>query len=234
MSFKDIFIPTYDNLIIAPDPVADVIAGIFLPENRRSTKPQTGKILAAGPLCHPVYAVGVRIVFGAFDGTDLKMGGETAKLVPQISVLAYTDGQETEDPLLDESWKEHLKPPPGALLVERAAQPLCRGEIWIPDSTRLVNRSSEAVVVAEDADEQFEVGERVFMAGSVSRKIPLGRREDVELWVARPREISGRLLDEPPEEVETEENPHLAALPELSRAVRDVSAFEEGDTRAPR
>lgn len=235
------FVPLWDNLLVKDDEQPeDLGAGIVRPGTAQGPKARSGVIVSSGEGVSWPFLIGTRIIYGALDGVDVTRAGEVDPLVghrvvSQMAILAHMDGGEPMNDVMGESWKEHICPNPGTVLAERAAQPITRGLIFVPDGVRLSSRSSEAILwdVASDVA-CFDPGERVFLAGSVSRSIPLGRREDIVLWVLRPREITGKVLVDPEREIEVEEYGHLAAAEDLRRQAKDLTAFEEGDTRAPR
>lgn len=234
------FEPMWDNLLVKDDEIPESLtAGLVRPSTAQLSRARSGVIVKVGGDVADPYRPGLRVIYGAMDGSDMTAAGkvkpeEGHRVISQIAILAYLDGDEDAEDVMGESWKKHILPCPGQMLVERAAQPLTRGLIIVPDGARLSSRSAEAIVVKAGVLDDFASGDRVFLSGSVAKNIPLGRREDIVLWVLRPREVTGRILADPGEAIDVAEHTHLAAKQELAREARDTSAFEEGDTRAPR
>lgn len=235
------FQPLWDNLLVKDDEVPEALtAGLVRPSTAQGPRARSGVVVSVGESVLALYAPGTRIIYGALDGADVTKAGEVNpeqgyRVISQMAILATVGPLADSSDAMGESWKDHIWACPGQMLVERAAAPVSRGLIIVPDGIRTSSRSSEALVVDVSPDiSEFAPHDRVFLAGTVSKSIPLGRREDIVLWVVRPREITGRILVDPGKEIETEEFPHLAAGPELARTAVDTSAFEEGDTRAPR
>lgn len=233
------FVPLWDNLLVKDDEVPENIGSLVRPGTAQGPRARSGKVAKVGEQVLPTHRPGTRIIYGAQDGADMAEAGKVKaeqgyRVISQLAILAYLDGEEDEDDIMGESWKEHLVPCPGQLLVQRAETPVTRGLIHVPAGIHLSTRSAEAVVVSTNwIPADLMSGERVFLAGSVSKSIPLGTREDLVLWVVRPQEITGRILEDPGKIIETSEHPHLAAEAELAQRP-DRTRFEEGDTRAPR
>lgn len=96
--------PLYDKLVIRPDePETKTKEGLYLPDRAKDQrKPRTGTVIAAGdghldtklgganghaPLVKLRVAVGHRVLFGAYAGTEVELGGEKLLVVPEIDVL---------------------------------------------------------------------------------------------------------------------------------------------------
>lgn len=237
------FVPLWDNLLVRDDEKSlELFHGLVRPGTAEGGRAISGVVVRCGDEVHEDFRPGTRVVYGVQDGCDVSRAGlvkedKGYRVLSQMAILARLDGEEDPDDVLGEGWKPHLVPVPGTLLVERAAQPLTRGLIEVPNRLYAATRSSECLVVAVSpglAEELFAVGERLFLSGSVSRNIPLGVREDVVLWALRPGEVTGRVLVDPGKVLDVEDHVHLDVADELARTARDTAAFEEGDRRAPR
>jgi len=237
---ENTFEPMWDNLLVKDDEIPERMKnGIERPGTTILDRPRSGLVRKVGGQVGD-YHPGERVIYGASAGCDVQRAGEVApergyRVISQLAILASLDGKEDVSDYMGESWKDHLIPCPGRILTRRAEHPKNIGRIEVPIRLRLSSRSQEAEVVAvSDTVTSFVVGERVFLAGSAAKNIPLGWREDVVIWSSFPTEITGRLISSPSVPIDVEEYQHLAAKEELARAARDTSAFEEGDTRAPR
>jgi chaperonin GroES len=82
--------------------------------------------------------------------------------------------------------------------------------------------------------DRFPAGTRVFLMGTVSRFIALGRREEIKLWVCHPTDFAAILAEDPGEVLAAEELHHLRARGELAAMADRTGNFEEGDPRARR
>lgn len=239
MSIARTFYPEWENLLVIPDEepedlgVAGINGEMLVKAERYKGRPRTGVVYAAGP--DAPYTPGTRVVFDSHSTYDLsKYGGDKMILINSQQIRCYADGGEDASRPMDESWRDHILPPPGCVIVERAEMPFYRGRIKVPETFNAATRSSEATVLAsDDPDGRFAKGDHVFLAGTTSKNIMLGMRGDVVLWIVRPREISGRLLGDPgliekQEHIAESDIAHLAELTDSS------FGFEEGDQRGVR
>jgi chaperonin GroES len=86
--------PLGDRVVVKVVKDEKTAGGIFLPENAQE-KPQTGEILAVGPgkiLDNGSrqtidVAVGDRILFAKYSGTEVKLDGETYLLLAEKDIL---------------------------------------------------------------------------------------------------------------------------------------------------
>lgn len=256
MSIADALYPEWDNLLVRPDKMPDDlgIQGIngemLIAAEKYKGRPRSGIVIAAGPSAS--YPCGARVLFDSHSTTDLGQDGSSERilLVNSQQIRCWTDGGEDAGDLLGESWRDHIKPPPGCIIVERAQMPTTRGAIWVPDSYNAATRSSEATVLASDDKQgpiggvigvdkpigpvnKFSKGDRVFLAGTTAKHIMLGTRGKVVLWIIRPREIAGRLLDDPGL-IAKQEHIAEADIAHLNEMVDTSFGFEEGETRGVR
>ena len=237
--------PLWGSLIVEPDKVADVVGVVIVPEMAKE-RSRSGVIRTCAKDSHPVFSVGRRVVFGPHSGQKISMGGDGRDylLMRESEVLMLLDGEEDEADLMGESWAEHLAAPPGKYLLHRAAMPTYRGSIIVPPGVNLHTRSAEAELLgytpqgSEDAPVPVssESGDpqRVFLAGTVAKKVSLGRREDVVFWTSRPDEIAAILHDAPSDGIETADELHLGSeILEQAEFLREP-VFDEGSPEAPR
>ncbi len=235
--------PTFSRLLVLPDRPADIARsyGLHAPDSARRERPTSGKIVAAGWDVPADFRIGRRVVFGPFAGMVKRIRGREYMLMETSAVQALTDGEEDEEDPLGVSWKGHLRPPPSQYLIERVEMPRYAGVLILPDSALEDVRSSEALVVASPAVtmyeyqmDRFPTGTRVFLMGTVSRFIPLGRNGEVTLSVCYPTDFSAILSDDPGEAIQTAELDHLRAAGEFAASRDRTGSFEEGDPRARR
>lgn len=259
MSIADSLYPEWDNLLVVPDKVPDDlgIQGIngemMVAAEKYKGRPKSGVVIAAGPTAP--YPCGARVLFDSHSTTDLGQDGSSERvlLLNSQQVRCWTDGGEDMNDLLGESWRDHIKPPPGCIIVERAQMPTTRGAIWVPDTFNAATRSSEATVLASDDKQgpneevvnpggrtfrlvptnKFAKDDRVFLAGTTAKHIMLGRRGDVVLWIIRPGEITGRLLDDPGA-IRTQAHIAESDIAHLNELSDTYFGVEEGETRGPR
>jgi chaperonin GroES len=86
--------PLGDRVVVKVVKDEKTAGGIFLPENAQE-KPQTGEILAVGPgkildngsRQTVDVAVGDRILFAKYSGTEVKLDGETYLLLAEKDIL---------------------------------------------------------------------------------------------------------------------------------------------------
>lgn len=239
MSIAKTFYPEWENLLVTPDEepedlgVKGINGEMLIAAEKYKGRPRTGVVFAAGHLSP--YGPGTRVVFDSHSTYDLsKYGADKMLLINAQQVRCHTDGGEDASRPMDESWREHILPPPGCVIVERAEMPFYRGPIALPPTYNAATRSSEAIVLASDDPEgRFVKGDHVFLAGTTAKFIMLGRRGDVVLWIIRPREISGRLLGDPGL-IEKQEHIAEADIAHLNELVDTSFGFEEGEARGVR
>lgn len=225
--------PDWANLLIKPDEISDVLLDLgdgrtLVSSERHKARPRSGVVVAAGP--DAPYLPGTRVVFDSHATTEFSDG---TRMIESAMVRASADGAEDPADLMGESWKGHLLPPPGCLIVERAKLPGLRMGLWVPDSWNASQRSGEAEVLASAID-KYQKGDRVFLGGTVSRQIPLGTRGDVLLWIVKPFEVMARVLSAPVPEVEASEDIVAQGIEHLADIVDASYGFDEGELRAPR
>ena len=92
------FKPLGNKILVEPNPVADKIGRIFLPENAKEKSLEgtvitlgTGKRNKAGE--HQPFEVkpGDKILYGKFAGTELEIGGRKFNLIHADDVLAIIE-----------------------------------------------------------------------------------------------------------------------------------------------
>lgn len=249
MRLEEVFEPEWSYLLVRRDPVSRVVGvglngqGIIAPESSWDVgRPHTGEVVKCGPDAPWIYAVttwdeargrkvGVRVVFQLHSGHEMRMSGEDMVLLPVTEVLAI--GRDWSGAIEDEDAAEHLEPPPGHLLVERAEAPVERGRITIPDGVSTATRSHEAEILASAVTQsrRFEVGETVFLGPSVRKGFAVGLRADRKILRCTEPEILGHVKGEmAPVELQPDNAAHLRAL----QGERPFDErFNEGDLRAP-
>ena len=91
--------PLNDHLVVEPKEQEEVTgSGIVLPETAKE-KPQEGEVLAIGPgrrsekgeRIHLDVAVGNRVLFGKYSGTEIKLNGRKLLILTEGDVLAIVD-----------------------------------------------------------------------------------------------------------------------------------------------
>lgn len=90
-------IPLGDRIVVKPleDESETTGGGIIIPDTAKE-KPQEGKIVAVGPgkmldsgeRQKPSVAVGDKILYGKYSGTEIKFGGEDLLIVREDDILA--------------------------------------------------------------------------------------------------------------------------------------------------
>ncbi len=88
--------PLADRLVVEPIEQEDVTAGgIILPETAKE-KPQQGKVIAAGPgrtdekgkRVAMELAVGDRVLYAKYSGTEIKLDGKKVLILRESDILA--------------------------------------------------------------------------------------------------------------------------------------------------
>lgn len=85
--------PLGRQLLIEPDPQPKQIGAIVVPESAMD-RGTSGVVVARASEAHPVYGVGVRVIFKPFTGTHFALGGKDLILMAPEDVLAILDGSE--------------------------------------------------------------------------------------------------------------------------------------------
>jgi chaperonin GroES len=88
--------PLSDRILIKPlDQAEEKIGGIIIPDTAKE-KPQEGEVVAVGPgkmlesgeRQAPTVAVGDKVLYGKYAGTEVKSGGEEYLIVREDDILA--------------------------------------------------------------------------------------------------------------------------------------------------
>lgn len=95
--------PLQNNLLVRVKPAAaSTSGGLFIPDNAQE-KPNEGEVVAAGPgrihsesgLLQPAAVkVGLRVIYGQFDGTSLKYNDKDHQMIKDDDVLLQYTGEE--------------------------------------------------------------------------------------------------------------------------------------------
>jgi chaperonin GroES len=92
-------VPLGDRIVVKPLEQEDETTGggIIIPDTAKE-KPQEGEIVAVGPgkmvdgvLQAPAVAVGDKVLYGKYAGTEIKYGGEDLLIVREDDILAKLD-----------------------------------------------------------------------------------------------------------------------------------------------
>ncbi len=93
-------IPLGDRIVVKPleDESETTGGGIIIPDTAKE-KPQEGEIVAVGPgklldsgeRQAPSVAVGDKVLYGKYSGTEIKSGGEDLLIVREDDILAKLD-----------------------------------------------------------------------------------------------------------------------------------------------
>jgi chaperonin GroES len=92
-------VPLGDRIVVKPleDEEEKTGGGIIIPDTAKE-KPQEGEIVAVGPgkmvdgnLQAPAVAVGDKVLYGKYAGTEIKYGGEDLLIVREDDILAKLD-----------------------------------------------------------------------------------------------------------------------------------------------
>ena len=94
-------VPLGDRIVVKPLEQEDETTGggIIIPDTAKE-KPQEGEIVAVGPgklldngeRQAPSVAVGDKVLYGKYSGTEIKYGGEDLLIVREDDILAKLDG----------------------------------------------------------------------------------------------------------------------------------------------
>lgn len=94
-------VPLGDRIVVRPleDDEETTGGGIIIPDTAKE-KPQEGEIVAVGPgklldsgeRQTPSVAVGDKVLYGKYSGTEIKYGGEDLLIVREDDILAKLDG----------------------------------------------------------------------------------------------------------------------------------------------
>jgi chaperonin GroES len=93
-------VPLGDRIVVRPleNDEETTGGGIIIPDTAKE-KPQEGEIVAVGPgkmvdgnLQAPAVAVGDKVLYGKYAGTEIKYGGEDLLIVREDDILAKLDG----------------------------------------------------------------------------------------------------------------------------------------------
>ena len=88
--------PLGDRIVVKPlEQEEDQVGGIIIPDTAKE-KPQEGEVVAVGPgrllesgeRQAPSVAVGDKVLYGKFSGTEIKYGGEEYLIVREDDILA--------------------------------------------------------------------------------------------------------------------------------------------------
>ncbi len=90
--------PLNEYVLLRPADAEERSAGgILLPDSAQE-KPAEGIVLALPPDAEDDVAIGDRVIYKKYSGEDLRVEGETLKLVPYGDLLAkYVDADEIPD-----------------------------------------------------------------------------------------------------------------------------------------
>ena len=93
-------IPLGDRIVVKPlEQEEEQIGGIIIPDTAKE-KPQEGTIIAVGPgklldsgeRQTPSVAVGDKVLYGKYSGTEIKYDGEDVLIVREDDILAKLEG----------------------------------------------------------------------------------------------------------------------------------------------
>jgi len=103
LSIDGDIIPLSNNLLIkVKDVASSTQGGLFIPDNAKE-RPTEGTVIAAGPgRIHPetgiqlsiAVKVGSNVIYGKYDGTELKYNGFNHQMIKDDDVLLYYPGSE--------------------------------------------------------------------------------------------------------------------------------------------
>ena len=145
---------------------------------------------------------GTRVLLRKSAGTGYKLEstkGVEQKMVHTGDVLAVihpykglpTGDIEGFDTTADVGVIPRLMPREGRMIVERVKMPEGRAGVILTDAQQDMTRPAEAMVLAENGT-QFEVGQKVILAGSVQQAIEFGRPPNERyVWFCAESEVQG-------------------------------------------
>jgi chaperonin GroES len=95
------FVPCHDNILVERDTPEEKKSpgGVLLPKSAQD-RPDTGVVLSVGPgrsvgsdgvIVRPAVAVGDRVSFGSYAGTEVIWGDETHLVVPWSDILGIIE-----------------------------------------------------------------------------------------------------------------------------------------------
>lgn len=93
-------IPLGDRIVVKPlEEEEEQIGGIIIPDTAKE-KPQEGKVIAVGPgklldtgeRQAPSVAVGDKVLYGKYSGTEIKYDGDDLLIVREDDILAKLEG----------------------------------------------------------------------------------------------------------------------------------------------
>lgn len=103
LSIDGDIVPLSNNLLIkVKDVASSTQGGLFIPDNAKE-RPTEGTVMAAGPgRIHPetgiqlsiAVKVGSNVIYGKYDGTELKYNGVNHQMIKDDDVLLYYSGSE--------------------------------------------------------------------------------------------------------------------------------------------
>lgn len=231
---RSIFVPAFGYLLVHRDEQSEVVgrSGLIAPQaSLEAIKPNTGKIIAAGPEAPSCYAPGVRVAFSLYSGSKLTLAGDPDYvLLPSSEVMAYA--VEWNGSMADEDALAYLLPPPGQMFAERLQDD--EGLIALTDNARTSTRSPVAEVLKKSPScgGPFDEGDRVLLSPAVSKGFGLGFTGERPIHTIVPAQALG-WYNSPGAEVGMAPDPR-----EAIRSIRAETAlddrFDEGDRRAPR
>jgi chaperonin GroES len=94
------FRPLHDRILVRRNDADEKTAGgIIIPETAKE-KPQQGEVVAVGPgsrndkgdLVPPSVAVGDRVLFGKYAGSEVKLDGVEYSILKESDILGLLDG----------------------------------------------------------------------------------------------------------------------------------------------
>ena len=94
--------PLGDRIVVRPlEQGEEKIGGIIIPDTAKE-KPQEGEVVAVGPgklldsgeRQAPSVAVGDKVLYGKYAGTEIKSGGEELLIVREDDILAILEDEE--------------------------------------------------------------------------------------------------------------------------------------------
>lgn len=90
--------PLHDLVLLKPVEAEEITAGgIIVPESAKE-RPDEGIVVAKAADATDDVALGDRVIYKKFTGNDIKLAGETYKLIPSGDLLAkYVESDEIPD-----------------------------------------------------------------------------------------------------------------------------------------
>ena len=92
--------PLGDRIVIKPLEGEETVGGIIIPDTATKEKPQEGEVIAVGPgklldsgeRQAPSVAVGDKVLYGKYSGTEIKIDDEDYLIVREDDILAKLEG----------------------------------------------------------------------------------------------------------------------------------------------